>query len=187
MLIDVQYDFICGSLHVNGAADTMNNLVEYIRENGKTYEFIILTVDWHPFSHCSFKINGGMWPVHCQQYTQGAAIYQPIIDVLNEIGVEYHILQKGINDDHEEYSIFKNFESKNRIDELVGNFSIDEIDICGIAFDFCVADSCKDGLRALPNINFNVIRELSPSIGDGKEFIDFVNNSERIKWKQIKI
>ena len=85
LVIDCQYDFINGSLAVKGAGPTMDRLAEFIKENGASYKKIVLTADWHPLTHCSFKDNGGTWPKHCVQYTQGAAIYQPIIDTLDTI------------------------------------------------------------------------------------------------------
>ena len=184
VVIDAQYDFITGTLKVNGASMTMDELAKYIIENGKSYEVIILTVDWHPFTHCSFKDNGGMWPVHCQQHTQGAAIYQPIIDALNSIGVEYHILRKGVNEDHEEYSIFKNEKSNGMFVKLCEMHEATDIDVAGIAYDYCVADSVKDGLRALPNVNFHVLKDFCPAIAPdtADKFTKFVENSERVNF-----
>lgn len=180
LLIDCQYDFINGSLSVDGAEDAMNNLSQFILAYGKEYKSIILTADWHPQTHCSFKSNGGQWPTHCVQYSYGAAIYQPILNALNEIKADYSVLLKGLDESREEYSIFKNELSNAAIKAICDYEKVEEIDICGLAYDYCVADSAKDGLKAFPNVNFIVLHEFSPSIGDGAEFTNFIENSNRI-------
>ena len=183
LIIDPQYDFINGSLAVDGAEKAMDKLSLFIKDNGKEYEKIVLTSDWHPYTHCSFKNNGGIWNSHCVQFTKGAAIYQPIINALEDIKADYTVLTKGTNEDREEYSVFKNTKSCVKLNNLCNLLDITEIDICGIAFDYCLKDSAKDGMRYLENVRFNIIKEFSPSIAEDseKEFISFINNCERIK------
>ena len=43
LVIDAQYDFIFGSLAVNGADKMMEDLASYIKDSGKGYESIIAT------------------------------------------------------------------------------------------------------------------------------------------------
>ena len=183
LIIDPQHDFLeGGNLAVEGATAIMDNLAKFIRENGPAYSKIFVTADWHPNTHCSFKDNGGIWPNHCVQFTHGAAIYQPIIDSLNEIKADYTILTKGVNEDHEEYSIFKNDRSCTKIVNASTALNITDVDAVGIAYDYCVADSVKDGLRALPNVNFHVIKDLCPYIAkeSADEFTNFIGNTERV-------
>lgn len=183
LIVDTQYDFINGTLPVNGAERAMNNLADFIRGHGKDYEKIILTADWHPTTHCSFKDNGGMWPMHCVQYSHGAAIYQPILDALNEIKADYIVLRKGVNEDHEEYSIFKNGKSCDKLITICENqLEVTDIDVAGIALDVCVFDSLKDGLRGLPNVNFHLLKDFSPAITkEGAEKVfNYIENTSRI-------
>lgn len=167
-LIDVQYDFINGSLAVEGAKETMDNLCEFLKENGPMYDKIILTADWHPITHCSFKENGGMWPKHCVQHSVGAAIYEPLLKTLDEIKSDYVILTKGDNEDHEEYSVFKNEVSCNAIKGICSSLETNDIDFAGIALNYCVKDSILDCKRTLPNINLHLFKEFSPSIGEAE-------------------
>ena len=183
LVIDCQYDFINGSLAVSESEKTMEKLSAFIKENGNEYTIAVATVDWHPLTHCSFKDNGGVWPVHCLQFSHGASIHQDVLMSLQEYTKNFVVLTKGCESGHEEYSIFKNAESAEKIKSFVEKFNIDEIDVCGIAFDYCVADSCKDGIAFLPDVSFRVIKELSPAIGDGKEFCDFISNTEKIEIK----
>ena len=60
LLVDVQYDFINGSLAVDGAPLIMDNLANYIAEQPEgTFDNIVMTADFHPYDHSSFKDNGG--------------------------------------------------------------------------------------------------------------------------------
>lgn len=183
LVIDCQYDFLDGGkLGVNGSTKIIQNLGAYIAEHGKEYEIVIATVDWHPFDHCSFKDNGGIWPAHCLQHSYGAGIYEPLLNSLNANTKSLKILTKGVDSDHEEYSIFKNEKSHDELVSLVENLGIEEIDVVGIAYDYCVADSVKDGLRCLPNVKFRVLKDFCPAIAEdsAKTFTDFIENTERV-------
>ena len=184
IIVDAQYGFIeGGSLGVDGAREAMNRLVEFIEKHYKEYDGIFLTADWHPITHCSFKDNGGMWPVHCVQHSKGAAIYEPILEALNKIKADYLVLRKGVNEDHEEYSIFKNGKSCDKLITICEEqLKVTDIDVAGIAYDYCVADSVKDGLRGLPHVNFHVIKDLCPAIAQdtADKFTNFIENSERV-------
>ena len=85
LLVDVQYDFINGSLAVEGAPAVMDALAAHIGEQPQdAYHTIVMTADYHPYAHASFKDNGGLWPVHCVQHTHGASIYQPVFDAVKK-------------------------------------------------------------------------------------------------------
>ena len=180
LIIDAQYDFINGSLAVDGALEMMHNVADFILENGPSYNEIVLTADWHPNTHCSFKENGGIWPQHCVQFTNGAAIYQPIMDALDKIGRMPLVLTKGTDEDHEQYSIFKNEISKTKLIKLCDWTNTTHIDCCGIALDYCVKDTISDGLRELPNVDFNLLLNMTPSIGNKDEVIKFFEDKERV-------
>ena len=63
-----------------------------------------------------------------------------------------------------------------------GKEELEEIDICGIAGDYCVLESLKDALRTFPNMNFKVLGQFTASIDDGKTLSDFVNSSSRVEF-----
>ena len=178
LIVDVQHDFIHGTLPVPDAEHAMDALTEWLLGDAKNdYESIILTADWHPTSHCSFTENGGEWPSHCVQFSQGASIYGKILDALND--KHYEVLTKGVCEDHEEYSIWKNEESRYKLFKIIDVLGIEEIDICGLAGDICVFNTLKDTLRLLPDVKVKFLKEFSPCIGDGNELNDFIMNSER--------
>lgn len=184
LVIDCQYDFITGSLAVNGAEKAMNKLSHYIskKANDGEYSAAIATVDWHPITHCSFKENGGEWSRHCLQFSKGASIYKPILDALSKMQ-NFVVLTKGTNEDREEYSIFKNAKSNYAIhSEIESRNDIDEIDICGLCLDFCVINTIKDALKEFPRLKINVLSKYTPSFGNPNDAINFIKNAERLKW-----
>ena len=176
LIIDPQIDFISGSLPVEGAAEAMDRLADYLDKAKDNYDYCVVTTDWHPFSHCSFDTQGGQWPVHCVKNTVGAAIYPALIAPLFGRDVPAEVLRKGVYPHIEEYSIFKNTASAQRLQHLVRTLDIDTIDICGIAGDVCVLDTLKDGLACLGNI-FRVLTAFCPSLDGGKALSDFIQQN----------
>ncbi len=176
LLIDCQYDFINGSLAVNGAPEAMDALAAYIAENGDSYAAIAATLDWHPYNHSSFKPfnEQGPWPVHCVQHTHGAAIYQPIIDAVG--AKEIHHFTKGNNVLTEEYSIFANPVNGPALAKFITENEFEQIDVCGICGDYCVLNSLMglvdNGFKHL----INVLEQFTPSIDGGETLSNYLKN-----------
>lgn len=168
MVVDPQVDFITGTLPVPDAAAAMDALARYIAENSDEYKCIVITGDRHPFDHCSFEQYGGPWPRHCVHDSVGAAVWQPIMDALCDAKAPSVFLYKGLNPLTEEYSIFKNEMSAREIDRLVNEYSIDRIDVCGLAGDICVSDTLTDGIELYNAKMFGVLPGFSPSLDGGK-------------------
>jgi nicotinamidase/pyrazinamidase len=183
--IDVEYDFLDGGkLGVDGTKEKFDKMPAYLYKNGKDYISIWDSADFHPITHCSFKNNGGIWPVHCQEYTMGASIYQPIVDVVNDLGIDHHVFTKGTNEDREEYSVMRNEKSNKKIHALVEALGVTEVDFCGIADVYCVKDSIEDFHREFPNIKINVLIDFIGFM-DEKKFMDFLGKSDYIEVKKV--
>jgi len=142
LVIDAQYDFINGSLAVNGAEEKMSRLADFINKNGSKYKMIILTADWHTVDHMSFIVNGGPWPTHCVQHTVGAAIYQPIIEASFN-NTSTIVLTKGDINTVEEYSIMDNYYSSKKMLYHLDKDDVKQVDVCGIANEYCVLETVK--------------------------------------------
>lgn len=168
LIIDPQVDFINGTLPVPKAIHKMEELAAYIKRTDGEYAAKVVTLDWHPYNHCSFKENGGQWPMHCVQNTAGAAIWQTLVDPLYTTHGKVIILRKGICENSEEYSFFKNETSSDYLDRLIECMRIDQIDLCGIAGDICVLDTLKDGIKRYGASIFHVLQEFCPSLDGGK-------------------
>ncbi len=172
LIVDPQYDFINGSLPVNGAAGAMNALAKYAAEYGGEYVRAAVTSDWHPWRHCSFDREGGPWPVHCLQHSKGAAIWQNLLEALYRLPQGFTLLTKGDSADREEYSILQNPASRGRLLTMLDG--IDVTDVCGLAGDVCVLNTAKDLHEA--GFKLNILEEFSPCIGDGKDLREFISS-----------
>lgn len=166
LIVDPQYDFIDGSLPVPGAKTAMDKLAAYLP--AAQYALKIITCDMHPWEHCSFQENGGQWPRHCLIHSQGAAIWQSILQNSHTSPGSLRILPKGAQADREEYSIWQSAASSQILAGLLENMQIDETDICGIAGDICVLNTLKDSVRKYGAGRFRLLQEFSPSLDGGK-------------------
>lgn len=168
LLVDVQYDFINGSLAVNGAPESMQALADYIAAQPKgTYKQIVMTADFHPYNHSSFKPNGGLWPAHCVEHTHGAAIFQPVIDAVHAHQANAPVLTKGDDVKVDEYSIMANKASAARLQQIIKDNDIQVIEVAGLCGDFCVGNTIKDLVKAGYGKNICVLKKYIGNIDDG--------------------
>lgn len=146
LAVDVQRDFIAGSLAVPGA----ERIIPEINAIKKRFERVYFTLDWHPKDHCSFKSNGGQWPEHCVHYTSGASLSDGLLDGLEETMVRF--ILKGLDKDREEYGALAGAAASNQNLFLAG----DEVTVCGIAAEFCVLETLKNVFRLSQETGFSV-------------------------------
>lgn len=147
IIVDPTNDFMPdGSLPVKGGNEIiplLNDLMDEI-----DYDFIVVTQDWHPENHCSFK----KWPVHCVLGTKGAEIHQGLN--LNKVDL---ILRKGKDSDVDYHSAFySEVDSKEKrrttgLAQMLKALKIDQVDVTGLAFEVCVKltalDSQSEGFK----------------------------------------
>lgn len=137
IIVDVQDDFIAGSMAVPGAIFAVANINEQMNE--KEYDHIFATKDWHPKTHSSFLAKGGPWPAHCVAGETGAAFYG-----VNSGKIDA-VFHKGMKPGVESYSAIYD-ENGDFASPLIYNLdglNIDAddgmtIDVVGIATDYCV-------------------------------------------------
>jgi len=168
LIIDPQIDFISGSLAVGGATDSMIELSKYVATHANEYSMIAITQDWHPIDHCSFKEQGGIWPSHCVAKTEGSEVFQPILDAIT---LPTTFLHKGDVRDKEEYSVMDSEKSSKILIDIINILRPKEIDVCGIALDYCVLESVK-GLINKGITNINLLSDFTPSIGDKEQTLE---------------
>ena len=77
LVVDVQNDFAdpAGTLYVEGGelvVPIVNTEVEKAKAAGA---LVVYTQDWHPEHTPHFQRDGGIWPVHCVEDTDGAAFH----------------------------------------------------------------------------------------------------------------
>src|SRR5215207_8647875 len=137
LIIDFQNDFVPrGALPVPDG-DKIAPRVEELVSSGE-FDLVVATRDWHPANHNSFKEQGGPWPPHCVQDTEGAQLY-PGFD---HSKVE-HIVDVGSAPEHEGYSGFEHSD----LEQVLRERGIEEVTVVGLATDYCVRASALDALR----------------------------------------
>lgn len=184
IVVDPQIDFISGSLPVPGAAEAMNQLADYVKANGDDYALMVVTNDWHPYDHCSFAPNGGPWPVHCVQNSEGAATYWPLLEALYQSETETLFLQKGDLRHREEYSIVQNTGAREFFENTLDNslladadWQYQHVDVCGIAGDVCVLNTLRDLLPIVGADRLRVLTRFAPSLDGGKALQAFIDGN----------
>ena len=165
-VIDVQNDF-CegGALACQGGAAVAASITNYLRANRSSYDVVIASRDWHtPNSE-----NGGhfppdgsepdfvtTWPLHCIAGELGAE-YHPNLD---SSLIDLHI-KKG--QDNHGYSIFEGVtDSGETMQESIDRLGITEVDVVGIATDYCVRASALDAKNS--GLEVRVITSLTAGV-----------------------
>ena len=171
LLVDPQCDFINGALPVPGATQAMNELAAFIRKSH--WDLAIITIDAHPWAQCSFESHGGKWPRHCVAHTPGAAIWPEIFSALQDAASRVVILRKGVDNGHDQYSIFEDISASLALQKLFREYHIDNVDICGLAGDICLLNTLRDGVSLFGPSLFTVWQRFSPSLDGGKNLAEF--------------
>jgi nicotinamidase/pyrazinamidase len=161
IIVDPQIDFTTGSLATKKGPASMDYLAKALKEGAwKNYSWIIVTQDAHPSNHCSFVDKGGIFPPHCVQGTEGMNVYPALQEVLNSLTQnisDIHYMQKGNLDEREEFSIFQNEHSGEKLRTVIKDINFEGIDICGIATDYCVYETTKDLMAFYPAKQIRIV------------------------------
>jgi nicotinamidase/pyrazinamidase len=147
-IVDVQNDFTeGGALGVDGGDAVAAAITRHLAEHAAEYALIIASRDWHDGD----SDNGGhfaagepdyveTWPVHCVAGTEGAD-YDPGLDTAS---VTHHV-KKGQG--RPAYSLFEGTTDEGRtVGELLDEHGVVDVDVTGIATDYCVRASALDAI-----------------------------------------
>ncbi|MCJ8508528.1 bifunctional nicotinamidase/pyrazinamidase [Rhizobium lemnae] len=176
LLIDIQNGFCPGGNLPVPDGDAIVPIANRLIDEGP-YDVIVASQDWHPDNHGSFasqhpgkkpfdmgEISGQpqvMWPDHCVQGTADAE-FHPDLDLEH---IDY-IQQKGENPAVDSYSAFRDNDQA-AITGLAGYLraqQVTELDLCGLATDYCVKFSALDAREMLPEIKVRFIEDASRGI-----------------------
>jgi nicotinamidase/pyrazinamidase len=137
IIVDFQNDFTPGGALAVTDGDRIADRVNELAADPR-FELVVATRDWHPADHGSFAEQGGPWPVHCVQGTEGAELH-PALD-RSRVDV---IIDKGTDPDTEGYSGFEG----TMLGELLRERDVDSVTLVGLATDYCVKNTALDALR----------------------------------------
>lgn len=179
VVVDVQKDFYHpdGALYVKGGEHLPERIAKVIPE----FDDVIFTVDWHPFNHCSFADNGGIWPTHCVAYTEGASLPKEFIPYFKEIHDDrcFNIIMKGMNSQEEEYGADPNMIMYSHGE----NPEECEFVFCGIALSHCVKETVANFIEKFPLVKCYVWLDGGVSIDDGTTIRNFMEENNIGEWK----
>ena len=158
LVIDVQNCFLPGgSLAVKDG----EQVVPVINRIAKGFANVVMTQDWHTVGHVSFaSAHPGkkpfetidlaygtqvLWPDHCVQGTEGAALSKELTIPQAEL-----IVRKGFHADVDSYSAFTEADGKTTtgLAAYLEARKISRLFVAGLATDFCVAWTALDARKA---------------------------------------
>ncbi len=133
VVVDMQRDFMPGgALPVPGADEIVGTCNELIERFSSKNLPVILTRDWHPEDHVSFKL----WPRHCVRGTKGA-------EFVVKVPPNAMVVSKATEPDKEAYSAFQG----TGLDAKLRELGVSELYVCGVAAEYCVKATVIDALR----------------------------------------
>lgn len=139
LVVDVQRDFCPGgSLPVPEGDKVVPVLNDYIRLFKNARAQIYATRDWHPPNHMSFKEQGGPWPPHCIQESEGAEFHPDL-----KLPEGTLVISKATSLPKDAYSGFEG----TRLAEDLKNKGIKRVFTGGLATDYCVRSTVLDALK----------------------------------------
>ncbi len=140
IVVDVQRDFCPGgSLAIEQGDAVVPVLNEWIGRAAEAGVPVVASRDWHPADHLSFKPQGGPWPVHCVEESEGAG-FHPDLQLPDDVLV----VTKGDRTDRDQYSAF---DATGLADDLKAR-GTKRVWIGGLAEDVCVRATALDAARA---------------------------------------
>eukprot|EP00117_Sycon_ciliatum_P049657 scpid87762/ scgid35168/ Nicotinamidase; Nicotine deamidase len=172
IIVDVQNDFISGSLAVPGGEKVVD-VCNHLRDRGD-FSMVVVTQDWHPSTHISFARNAqnfvladevdgaavcefstvsfsdppldgvSVFPVHCVADTWGAELHKDLQVRSSDVTV-----RKGSHTERESFSAFADNTqlSETHLANTLRHASITDVFVCGLAYDVCVSWTARDAVR----------------------------------------
>ncbi len=139
LVVDVQVDFCPnGALPIKDGDKVVPVINKWVEMCIKEGVLCIFSRDFHPLRHPSFNTEGGPWPVHCVQDSEGAKFHPDLIVPKNSI-----IVTKGTRFDKDQNSAF----DETGLNVLLNRVGIKRVFVAGLALDVCVLATAIDSVR----------------------------------------
>jgi nicotinamidase/pyrazinamidase len=139
IVVDVQNDFCPGgALPVPRGDEVIPALNDYIKIFKKANASLFATRDWHPPNHVSFKAQGGPWPPHCVQNTEGAKFHPNL-----KRPADTAVVSKAMDPLKEAYSGFDGTE----LASVLQKQGVTRVFVGGLATDYCVKNTVLDARK----------------------------------------
>jgi len=161
IIVDVQNDF-CegGSLAVAGGAAVARGITSLLAKPGHGYDHVVATKDFHidPGSHFADEPDyAKSWPVHCVAGSPGSEFHPELGTAQIEA-----TFRKGAH--AAAYSGFEGADDDGTpLAAWLRARDVDQVDVVGIATDYCVHATAADAARA--GFATRVLLDLTAAIG----------------------
>ncbi len=159
LIVDVQNDFCPGGALPIGEGDVvvpiLNDWIDAAEKKGVP---VYASRDFHPVRHISFKDQGGKWPAHCIEDSEGAAFHSAL-----RLPDNVTIITKGVRFDQDQNSVF----DQTGFSEQLRRDGVKRIWVGGLALDVCVLLSVLDARKAGFEVNviMQATRPVTPEGG----------------------
>jgi Amidases related to nicotinamidase len=176
LLIDIQNGFCPGGNLPVPEGDQVVPVANRLIASDR-YDLVVASQDWHPANHGSFasqhpgkqpfemgELSGKpqmMWPDHCVQGSADAE-FHPGLDT-SRID---HVQRKGENPAVDSYSAFRDNDraALTGLAAYLKEKGVTEVDLMGLATDYCVKFSALDAVDMLPGVKVAFIEDGSRGI-----------------------
>ncbi|WP_129658020.1 isochorismatase family protein [Rothia uropygialis] len=165
IIVDVQNDFCAGGpLETRRGSEVASLISGYLQTHHAAYDVVVTTQDWHidPGAHFSDKPDfKDSWPVHCIADTAGSALHPDLetdyVEAYFRKG-EYEAAYSGfegllapeesvMTGEHEPGQMPEDT-LKVSLDDWLQEQDVTDVDIVGIATDYCVRATALDAVDA---------------------------------------
>ena len=158
LIIDVQNDFCPGGALPIKEGDlvvtVLNHWIEAAEKKGVP---VYASRDFHPVRHVSFREQGGQWPPHCIEDSEGAAFHPGL-----KLPESVTRITKGVRFDQDQNSVF----DQTGFAEQLRRDGVKRIWVGGLAQDVCVLLSVLDALKAGFDVHV-IMKATRPVTPDG--------------------
>lgn len=146
IFIDVQNDFISGSLGVDKDCVISERILEYAKLCKENGTLTIATQDTHDLILYRDTLEGKKLPVlHCIEGREGHRLFNNMNQFMDRV------VQK---------QTFMSADLGQYVDDIAKNYTIDEIEICGFCTSICVISNALYLRGILPNTKISIIENL---------------------------
>jgi len=136
LMIDIQKDFCPGgALAVENGDLVLAAANAWLAQAEQQNVPVYASRDWHPLNHPSFAEEGGDWPPHCLQDSEGARFHPDLVLPPDTI-----VVTKGVRFDQDQTSVF----DQTGLAVHLKSEGIRRLFVGGLALDVCVLDSVMD-------------------------------------------
>lgn len=166
IIADIQNDFLPGgALGIAGGDSIIPTLQAYMTTFQSHNLPIVLTRDWHPANHWSFREQGGPWPVHCVAGSPGS--FPPSNFPMLPTAL---IIRKAMSPEREAYSAFQD----TTLHEQLRAQGIRRVFVGGLATNYCVLNTVKDALALCYGVCLLLdgIQAVNRHPDDGRKAVD---------------